>query len=193
MDNTTLMDTKTGALTRALVMLLAAGLLAGCGDSANTESMGIAESGESAVEQAVVQTADTRQTAAPVVQAQAPRTVTVGSLGGSLRLTEHIGAVYSVSMREGSAVLEGVALLRGTERGWFNNDIDQAPLALTNVGVGGGYKAAVTNDNGEVIWLSNRTYKSAEKANKKANKKAEKMNKKGKKYKKHLKKLKKKF
>lgn len=49
----------------------------------------------------------------------------------------------------------------------------------TNVGVGGGYKAAVTNDNGEVIWLSNRTYKSAEKANKRANKKAKKVNKKG--------------
>lgn len=47
----------------------------------------------------------------------------------------------------------------------------------TNVGVGDGYKAAVTNDDGEVIWVSNRTYKSADKANNRAARKAGKMNK----------------
>lgn len=48
----------------------------------------------------------------------------------------------------------------------------------TNIGVGGGYKAAVTNDDGEVIWMSNRTYKDSDKADKRAERKAARMNKK---------------
>gem|GEM_PF-4802341 len=63
--------------------------------------------------------------------------MTVGSQGGTLRLTDTVGAVYSIAYREGGAFLEGVALLRGKERGWYEKDIDKAPFALKNIGIGG--------------------------------------------------------
>ena len=103
------------------------------------------------------QTAETET----VVVSEAPATmVTVGSQGGTLRLTEDVGAVYSIAYREGGAWLDGVVLLRGKERGWYDKDKDKAPFALKNLGIGGslGPHMAVVTPKADGVWIDDKLY-----------------------------------
>jgi len=129
-------------------------LLSACGDEpATTASLT-----ESATEQVSSQSVEPVET---VVVSEAPTTVvTVGSQGGSLRLTETVGAVYSIAYREGGAWLDGVVLLRGKERGWYEKDIDKAPFALKNVGIGGslGPHMVVITPKADGVWVDDRLY-----------------------------------
>ena len=93
-----------------------------------------------------------------VVQEAARSTVIVGSTGGSLRLSDRIGAVYSIAYRDGAAWLEGVALLRGEKRGWYNNDVDKAPTKIQNIGIGGslGRHMVVITPKADGVWVDDR-------------------------------------
>lgn len=88
------------------------------------------------------------------------RTVTVGSIGGAIRLSEQTGAIYSIALRDGGAWLEGVAVLHGAQRGWYNEGADDVPLALKNVGVGGslGKHTAVVTPDGKGLWIDDNLY-----------------------------------
>ena len=104
----------------SLATIIIAVLLSACSEG-TVEPANLAGSAPSAASDAVDSV---------VVQEAARSTVIVGSTGGSLRLSDRIGAVYSIAYRDGAAWLEGVALLRGEKRGWYNNDVDKAPTCL---------------------------------------------------------------
>ena len=140
-----------GLLLLSLTALL---VLGGCGG----EPTKSAAPTEAAAAPEISQGADPVET---VVVSEAPPTVvTVGSQGGTLRLTENVGAVYSIAYRDGGAFLEGVALLRGEERGWYDKDVDKAPFALKNLGIGGslGPHMVVVTPKADGVWVDDRLY-----------------------------------
>ncbi len=100
---------------------------------------------------------------APVTEA----TSSIGSIGGSLRLSDRIGAIYSIALREDGAWLEGAALLRGSQRGWYNEGASEAPLVLEHVGVGGslGKHSVVVGPKAEGLWVDDWLYASLEEGN----------------------------
>ena len=124
----------------------------------------LAACSEGAVETADLTPPATAQTSdavdSVVVQEAARSTVIVGSTGGSLRLSDRIGAVYSIAYRDGAAWLEGVALLRGEKRGWYNNDVDKAPTKIQNIGIGGslGRHMVVITPKADGVWVDDRLY-----------------------------------
>jgi len=129
-------------------------LLAGCGEGAPAEPTATAPI-------AAVEAGKVTEPAKSVVVSEAPSTtVAVGSQGGSLRLTENVGAVYSIAYRDDGAWLEGVVLLRGTERGWYMKDVDKAPFALDNPGIGGslGPHTLVITPKADGVWIDDRLY-----------------------------------
>ena len=129
-------------------------LLGACGD----EPASSASLTESAAAPVTSQSAEPVET---VVVSEAPSSVvTVGSQGGTLRLTENVGAVYSIAYREGGAFLEGVVLLRGKERGWYEKDIDKAPFALKNLGIGGslGPHMVVVTPKADGVWVDDKLF-----------------------------------
>ena len=134
----------------SLATIIIAVLLSACSEG-TVEPANLAGSAPSAASDAVDSV---------VVQEAARSTVIVGSTGGSLRLSDRIGAVYSIAYRDGAAWLEGVALLRGEERGWYNNGVDKAPTKIQNIGIGGslGRHMVVITPKADGVWVDDRLY-----------------------------------
>lgn len=150
------------ALGPVLIFLLVTG---GCGD----ETSGSAErqAGLSATPAAnTATTADAAgeepfylQSASTEEAKPGVKRVTVGSMGGSLRLDDRTGAIYSIEFRGGDAYLQGAALLRGTNRGWYERDQITTASAMRNPGIGAslGKHMVVVTPKADAIWIDDTT------------------------------------
>lgn len=120
---------------------LAMGLLSGCADSADP------------VAEKLTPSEDSSSQRAPEV-----KTVTLGSVGGSLRIDDHTGAIYSVQLRDGAAFLQGAAVLRGETRGWYDRH-DSAPGSMQHPGIGAslGKHQVVITAEADVLWADDTT------------------------------------
>ena len=105
----------------------------------------------------------------PGRRAQVARTAarTVGSIGGSIRLSDRIAAVYSIALRDGDAWLDGVALLRGKERTWYTKNVDAVPNTMNNLGIGGsvGPHLVVVTPKADAVWLDDSLFAPLTKGN----------------------------
>lgn len=141
-------------------------VLCGCGENDNTAAV----SGSSpAISEVVSNTRSdtdaTQQASASALTARmeqlaskapAPaKSVTVGSMGGSLRLDDRTGAIYSIELRDGSAFLQGLAVLRGKQRGWYNNNIQVTRQPLRNLGIGAslGEHLVIVSPRADTLWI----------------------------------------
>ena len=81
--------------------------------------------------------------------------VTTGSMGGSLRLDDRTGAIYSIELRDGAAFLQGVAVLRGTQRGWYDTSINAERKTMNNPGIGAslGQHLVVVTPRADAMWV----------------------------------------
>ena len=106
------------------------------------------------VPQAVVAATDAPLKAS-VVDSKAQKSATVGSMGGSIRLDDRTGAIYSIELRDGAAFLQGAALLRGAQRGWYDSNIDASPKTMKNPGIGAslGQHLVVVTPKADALWV----------------------------------------
>ncbi len=139
---------KLALCAQALVALL---LVGGCGDSTGP-------AGKQGSTQQAAQTAVQTQSASAQAQSGA-KTVTVGSIGGALRLDDRTGAIYSIELRDGAAFLQGAAVLRGADRGWYDREQLTAPSAMRNPGIGAslGKHMVVVTPKADALWIDDST------------------------------------
>jgi len=139
------LSTNIAICAQALLALGVIGVINGCGDASGPVADTAAQ-GHGATVQA--------QAAKP-----AAKTVTVGSIGGALRLDDRTGAIYSIEMRDGSAFLQGAAVLRGADRGWYDREQLTSASPVRNPGIGAslGKHMVVVTPRADAIWVDDST------------------------------------